>query len=302
MTTESAALVVQTRTLRRAAWKRVLRNPAALCGLTVLLLFALAAVFAPLLAPFHYDAQNLRMRLTPPAWMDGGVAEHLLGTDALGRDLFSRILYGARISLTVAVTGVLAGGAIGIVLGLLCGFIGGRFDNFVMRLAEVQLAFPYLLLAIAVIAALGTSLLNLILVLGLRTWVVYARTVRASVLAEKELEYVQAGMALGVSGARVLFKHILPNIASPAIVLVTVELSQLILMETTLSFLGLGVQPPFPSWGSMLSAGRDYLASAWWLATFPGLTIMVAVMAANLLGDGLRDALDSKTEGQRPRE
>ncbi len=234
--------------------------------------------------------------------MDGGVAEHLLGTDALGRDLFSRILYGARISLTVAVTGVLAGGAIGIVLGLLCGFIGGRFDNFVMRLAEVQLAFPYLLLAIAVIAALGTSLLNLILVLGLRTWVVYARTVRASVLAEKELEYVQAGTALGISGARVLFKHILPNIASPAIVLVTVELSQLILMETTLSFLGLGVQPPFPSWGSMLSAGRDYLASAWWLATFPGLTIMVAVMAANLLGDGLRDALDSKTEGQRSRE
>lgn len=282
-----------TRGHRRALWS-FLRNPASAVGLLLLLFFAGTAIVGPRLVPYHYDQQDLRGRLTPPAWMEGGVSHHKLGTDALGRDVLTRIVYGARVSLALAVTGVVLGGVIGVSLGMVSGYFGGRVDNLIMRLADIQLSFPYLLLAIAVVAAFGTNLVNLVLVLGLRTWVVYARTIRSSVLSVKAVDFVQAAIASGSSNARIMARHILPNVSGPLIVIATVELAQLVLMEATLSFLGLGVQPPFPSWGTMLSSGRDYLSNAWWLATFPGIAILLAVLGVNLLGDGLRDHLDKR--------
>lgn len=271
------------------------KNPASVLGALLLVVFLLAATLGPVVAPYGYDEQNLRGRLRPPVWIEGGTTDHPLGTDALGRDLLTRILYGARVSLALAAAGVALGAVMGVSLGMVSGYFGGRVDNFIMRLADIQLSFPYLLLAIAVVAAFGTNLVNLVLVLGLRTWVVYARTVRSSVLTVRALDYVQAAVAAGASSSRTMLRHILPNVSGPLIVVATVELAQLVLMEATLSFLGLGVQPPYPSWGTMLSSGRDYLSNAWWLATFPGLAILVAVLGANLLGDGLRDFLDKRS-------
>lgn len=275
--------------------RRLRRNMSLLVGVCLVVAWVGAAVFGPRFVSHGYDDQSLRDRLRPPVWLEGGVSAHPLGTDSLGRDLLTRIVYGARISLLISFGGVLIGAGIGVTLGLITGYFGGWFDNTVMRIADVQLAFPYLLLAIAVVAALGPSVTNLMLVLGLRTWVVYARTVRGTVLTTKGLEYVQAALAIGSSSGRAIVRHVLPNIAGPILVLATAELAQLILMEATLSFLGLGVQPPFPSWGTMLSAGREYLGSAWWLATFPGLAILLAVFGVNLVGDGMRDALDKSS-------
>ena len=261
----------------------------------MLTLLTVAAIAAPWLTPYGYDDQNLAKRLRPPAWVQGGNWTNPLGTDQLGRDMLSRIMYGARVSLAVGASGIFTGAVLGIVIGLLGGYFGGWLDSLAMRAGDVQLAFPYLLLAIAIMTVLGPSLPALIGVLGLRTWVVYARTVRSVVLSARELDYVQAALALGAPHGRVLKRHILPTTINPVVVLATVELANLILLEATLGFLGLGVQPPTPSWGSMLSAGRNYLRTAWWLTVFPGVAIMVAVFAANTLGDGLRDALDPKS-------
>jgi peptide/nickel transport system permease protein len=258
----------------------------------MLLLLAFVAVASPWLAPYGYDDQNLAARLRPPAWVTGGMWTHPLGTDQLGRDMLTRIMYGARASLAVGLSGILTGALLGVLVGLLTGYWGGWLDSLMMRLGDVQLAFPYLLLAIAIMTVVGPSLPALIAVLGLRTWVQYARTVRSVVLPAREFDFVQAAQALGASHRRILAQHIFPTTVSPVIVLATVELANLILLEATLGFLGLGVQPPIPSWGSMLSAGRNYLQTAWWLTVFPGAAIMLAVVAANALGDGLRDALD----------
>jgi ABC-type dipeptide/oligopeptide/nickel transport system permease subunit len=256
----------------------------------------LVALLAPVLAPHPLTAFDLVHRLAPPIW-DGGDWSHPLGTDALGRDVLSRVVYGARTSLGVAGAAVVLAAALGIVLGLVAGYAGSWADALIMRLADVQLSFPYLLLAIAVMAFLRPSLVNLLIVLVLRSWVVYARLIRVVTLSTKERDFVMAARALGGSGARIVFRHLAPNVVGPAIVVSSFQLAELIIVESSLSFLGLGVQPPTPSWGGMVSEGRDYVGSAWWLSAVPGLAIVVTVLGANLFGDALRRSLDPRLRG-----
>jgi peptide/nickel transport system permease protein len=290
---ESPAPGAERSVRRGRAWRRLLADPAAVAGALILVAVFLAGYAAPLVAPRHYDDQLVGRRLRPA--LSSYQGQHfLLGTDQLGRDVLSRILYGAQVSMLVGLVGVLSGAVIGIVVGLIAGWFEGWPSTLLMRIADVQLAFPYLLLAIAVIAVLGPSLLNLVIVLGLRTWVVFARVIRGVVLATKPLEFVESARASGARTVYLLARHILPHMVAPITVLATVEFANLILLETTLSFLGLGVQPPFPSWGMMLSDARAYLFTQWQLAVYPGAAIMVTVLAANLLGDGLRDAFDPR--------
>lgn len=275
---------------------RARRRPSfrAVFGITVLLLMGSAAVLAPKIAPWDPGRQMLVKRLRPPAWQARGNWEHPLGTDHLGRDILSRILHGARISLGVGLSSVALSALIGVTLGLLAGFHGSRVDAVIMRIADVFLAIPYILLAMGVVFALGPSLLNVVLVMGVTRWVQFARIVRADVLSIREREFVEGARARGNRPLRLLVRHVLPNALTPIIVVATLELAFMIIYESALSFLGLGVQPPTPTWGWMLSDGRNYLATAWWLATFPGLAIMLTVLAVNLLGDWLRDTLDPR--------
>jgi len=266
----------------------------AVFGLTVLLCMGGAALLAPQIAPWDPGRQMLLKRLRPPMWEARGLREHPLGTDHLGRDILSRILYGGRISLGVGLSAVTLSGLIGVTLGLLAGFHGGRTDALIMRVVDVFLAIPYILLAMGVVFALGPSLLNVILVMAVTRWVQFARIVRADVLSIREREYVSGARARGSRSLRLLLRHVLPNALTPIIVVATLELAFMIIYESALSFLGLGVQPPTPTWGWMLSDGRNYVATAWWLATFPGLAIMLTVLAVNLLGDWLRDTLDPR--------
>ena len=266
----------------------------AVFGLAVLLLMSGAAIAAPRIAPWDPGRQMLAKRLRPPAWQARGLREHPLGTDHLGRDILSRILYGGRISLGVGVSAVTLSACLGVSLGLLAGFHGGRTDALIMRVVDVFLAIPYILLAMGVVFALGPSLLNVILVMAVTRWVQFARIVRADVLSLREREFVAGARARGNRSLRLLLRHVLPNALTPIIVVATLELAFMIIYESALSFLGLGVQPPTPTWGWMLSDGRNYVATAWWLATFPGLAIMLTVLAVNLLGDWLRDALDPR--------
>jgi peptide/nickel transport system permease protein len=270
------------------------KNPLAVSGLALFGLTLVVAVLAPALAPDSYDNQDIMGRLKPPLSRGADGRVFLLGSDPLGRDMLSRIIYGARASVSVALAGLVIGGGLGSLLGLLAGFGGRGVDALVMRLVDAQLAFPSLLLAIAVIAALGTNLWTLLAVLALRSWAVHARTLRAAVLVIREQESVTAARALGAGPMRVAFKEVLPNAVAPLIVVATAQLGALILLESTLSFLGIGLQPPAPSWGSMLSSGRPYMTVAWWVAAVPGVAILIAVLGANLLGDGLRDALDPR--------
>jgi peptide/nickel transport system permease protein len=275
---------------------RARRRPSfrAVFGLTVLLLVSGAALLAPQIAPWDPGRQMLLKRLRPPVWQERGLREHPLGTDHLGRDILSRILHGGRISLGVGLSSVTLSALIGVTLGLLAGFFGGRVDAAIMRVVDVFLAIPYILLAMGVIFALGPSLLNVILVMGVTRWVQFARIVRADVLSIREREYVSGARARGNRSLRLMLRHVLPNALTPIIVVATLELAFMIIYESALSFLGLGVQPPTPTWGWMLSDGRNYVATAWWLATFPGLAIMLTVLAVNLLGDWLRDTLDPR--------
>jgi peptide/nickel transport system permease protein len=282
-----AVLPVAARPRRRLSFRAVF-------GLSVLLLIGGSAVFAPQLAPWDPAKQMLLKRLRPPMWQERGLREHPLGTDHLGRDILSRILHGGRISLGVGLTAVTLSALIGVTLGLLAGFFGGRADAFIMRIVDVFLAIPYILLAMGVVFALGPSLLNVILVMGATRWVQFARIVRADVLSIREREFVAGARARGNRPLRLLLRHVLPNALTPIIVVATLELAFMIIYESALSFLGLGVQPPTPTWGWMLSDGRNYVATAWWLATFPGLAIMLTVLAVNLLGDWLRDTLDPR--------
>jgi ABC-type dipeptide/oligopeptide/nickel transport system permease subunit len=266
-------------------------------GGVVLALVLTVAIGAPLLAPHDVTAFDLLHRLSPPAWDAGGSWTHPFGTDPLGRDVLSRVIHGARTSLGIAGVAMLIAAALGILLGLLSGYAGSWADALIMRLADIQLSFPYLLLAIAVMALLKPSLINLVVVLVLRSWVVYARLIRVVTLSTREREFVTAARALGGGGARVVFRHIAPNVVGPSIVVSSFQLAELIIVESSLSFLGLGVQPPTPSWGSMVSEGRAYVSSAWWLAAFPGLAIVLTVLGANLTGDALRRALDPRLRG-----
>jgi ABC-type dipeptide/oligopeptide/nickel transport system permease subunit len=239
-------------------------------------------------------AQDLLGRLKPPMWQEAGGWAHPLGTDNLGRDVLARILHGSRISLGVAASAVLMAALAGTLLGLLAGYYGGAFDAVTMRVADVFLAYPFMLLTISVIAVLGTSILNLILVLGLSDWVIYARTTRSSVLSLRERDFVRAAHAIGASDGRILAQHILPNALSPILVLATVRMASVIVWESGLSFLGMGAPPPTATWGRMLAEGRSYISDAWWLVTLPGVAIMLTILAINLFGDGMRDALDPR--------
>ncbi|MCC6174523.1 MAG: ABC transporter permease [Chloroflexi bacterium] len=267
-----------------------------MCGL-ILITIGLAALLAPLVAPRSPFDQALLLRLKPPIWMEDAEPGYVLGTDEVGRDILSRMLYGARISLAVGLLGVLLGSIVGTLFGMLAGYFGGAADEGIMLLADMQLAFPFILLAIAIIAVLGPDPPNaipwkLIIIVGISGWMIYARVCRGVVLTLKEREYIHAIHALGGSDSRILLCHVLPNILSPVIVLATLDLARLIILESTLSFLGLGVQPPNPSWGGMLGQGREYLDTAWWLSTFPGLAIMLTTLAISRGGDWLRDVLD----------
>jgi peptide/nickel transport system permease protein len=263
-----------------------------------LLVVVLAAVFAPVISPYDPIRQSLRERLKGPTWFpEEGRQRHLLGTDQLGRDILSRVIHGSRISLVVGFAAVVIGGAIGGLLGLLSGYAGGIVDEIIMLVVDGQLAFPFILLAIGIIAVLGPSFGNLIIIVGLSGWVTYARIVRAQVLTIKEREYVLAIRGLGGSTWRILTRHIVPNTLAPFLVITTLELARTILLESTLSFLGLGIQPPTPSWGGMLSEGRGYLDTAWWISAFPGLILMLTALVVSRVGDWLRDVLDPTLRG-----
>jgi len=258
---------------------------------TILVLFVVIAVCAPLLAPYDPNVQNLVGRLKPPGTVSRSF-HYWLGSDELGRDLLSRIIYGTRVSLLVAVLSVLLSGAVGTTLGLIAGYRRGWIETAVMRVADVFLSIPAVLLAIITVAVLGPSLVNVVLVLALTRWPRYARVSHAQTLATAGMSYVENAVLAGAGNARILFLHILPNIAGTLIVVATLEFGLMVLFEAGLSFLGLGVQPPTASWGSMLSTGRNYVATAWWVATLPGLCLFVLVLTVNLTGDALRDRLD----------
>jgi len=268
--------------------KRLLKNFAFTSGLLLTVALIVVALAAPLLAPFDPYTQDTGRRLEGPS------EQHLLGLDDLGRDVLSRILYGARVSLRVGFSVVILASLIGVTLGAISGYFGGIVDLLVMRLCDILLAFPGILLAIALVAVMGPSLNNVILALATIGWVGYARLVRGQVLKVREMEYVTAARALGAKSPRVIIMHVLPNVMNPVIVMATLGLAGAILAEAALSFLGLGVQPPTPSWGAMLTSGRRYLGIANHMAIFPGIAIMLAVMGLNFLGDGLIDALDPK--------
>jgi len=258
----------------------------------MMLLIVASAVFAPVVAPHGPLDVNIRHRLAPPAWMEGGTPAHLLGTDQVGRDLLSRVIYGGRVSLLVGVAAVLISASLGVLLGLGAGYFRGRVDWTIMTLVNIMLTFPFVLLALAVIAVLGPSLLNMIFVLGIADWPLYARVIRAETLSLREREFVMAGRALGMSHLRLMFRQILPNLVSIIVVIATLQVARVIILESFLSFLGLGIQPPTPAWGNMLGEGRVYLLNSWWIAAFPGLAIFVTTLAINLMGNGLRDWLD----------
>lgn len=274
--------------------KRLARRRTALVGLGVVVMVLLAALFAPWISPFDPLEQDINQRLKEPGWQTAAGRIHVLGTDHLGRDILARVIFGSRIALVVGLSAVLISGVLGMAIGLVAGYFGGKVDDFFMRLADIQLAFPFILLAIAVIAVRGPTLFNIILVIGVSSWVVYARVVRGEVLSIREREFVQAAIALGSRDGRVVVRHVLPNAFTPWLVVATLDMARVIVIESALSFLGLGVQPPTPTWGGMLADGRVYLSTAWWLATFPGLAIFVTVLGINLLGDGLRDTLDPR--------
>jgi len=255
----------------------------------------LVAVLAPWIAPHSPTTGNLALRLRPPLWHEAATPDRLLGTDLLGRDLLSRLIWGARVSLLIALTATVIGAAVGSVIGLVAGFYRGTVDTVLTKLIDVQLAFPFVLLAIAVVAVAGPSIPVLIVVLAIGAWVGHARIVRGLVLSLRERDYVQAALALGAGTPRILLRHLVPEVLSTIIVLATFDVGRIIILESTLSFLGLGVQPPTPSWGSDLRDAAAYVRQAWWTAAFPGIAIMLVVLAVNLLGDGLRDWLDPRT-------
>jgi peptide/nickel transport system permease protein len=256
------------------------------------------AAAAPILAPLDPIRQSLRGRLAAPTWNGSDGHAHLLGTDHLGRDVLSRVIWGSRVSLLIGFAAVLVGGVLGSAAGIAAGFSRGRVDAIIMTLADAQLAFPFILLAIGIIAVLGPSFPTLVVVIGLSGWVSYARILRSQVLVLRSREFVESIHALGGSLLRVILRHVLPNVLSTIVVVATLELARAIVLEATLSFLGLGIQPPTPSWGGMVQEGREYLDSAWWISTCPGLVLMITSIVVSRTGDWLRDLLDPTLRGE----
>lgn len=277
-------------------WHRLLRSLGrsytASLGALVLLAIVLAAVTAGWVSAHDPNLQVLEDRLLPPVWVDGGTSASMLGTDQLGRDILTRIIYGTRVSVAVGLLSVMISGVMGVGLGLIAGYYGGWLDTLTMRLADVQLAFPFVLLALSMVAVLGPGFANIVVVLGISNWMIYARLVRGQVLSVKTSVYVDAARSVGASDARIILRHVLPNVLAPLIIVATFGVATNIIMEASLSFLGFGVPRRIPSWGSMLADGRDYMGTAWWLTTFPGLATMATVLSINLIGDWMREAFD----------
>jgi peptide/nickel transport system permease protein len=276
--------LLRLRTLAQELW----RDRTGFIGVVLITALVFMALAAPLLAPHDPAAQNLRARLMPPAWEAKGSWSHVLGTDHLGRDVLSRVIYGSRVSLLVGATVVIIAGTFGVVMGLFAGYRGGRTDNFIMRWIDTQVAFPGLLLALIILAVIGPSMITVIIVLSLNGWMVYGRMTRGAVLSVRQTEYVEAAEIVGCKGRRVIFRHILPNLTSPLLTLSILEFARIVLAEAALSFLGLGIQPPATSWGLDVATGKDYIFRAWWLVTMPGIAISVTVLAVNLVASWMR--------------
>ena len=289
---EAAPLPIETPF--RLSLRTFLANRLASGAALIVLLIVLAAVAAPWLAPHDPYETDLFRRLQPPFWKEGGEVAFLLGCDALGRDILSRIIYGARISIFIGAAVILIATTIGIVAGLVAGYLRGWADILISRLVDILLGFPYLIFAIGLMAMMGPGLQNIILALAYKEWVIPCRVVRGETLAVRELDYVEAARAAGASSTDIMRREILPNILSPVIVVSTIRMAHVIILEASLSFLGLGVQPPIASWGSMVADGRQFMLQAWWVSTFPGIAILVLVLAINVASQGLRDAFDPK--------
>lgn len=278
----------------RSFIKKYKKHKSGMIGVTLILICLLSAVLANFLAPADPIQQNLANKFIPPLFSEGGRWPHILGTDVLGRDLFSRILYGARLSFFIGLLAVLVGGGVGIPLGMVAGYFGKRTDTIIMRFIDVLLAFPSLLLAVCIVAMLGPSLENAVIAIGIVTIPTYARIARSSVLSEKNKEYVLADISIGKGHFSILFKSIFPNIIGPILVIGTLMFGEAVLGAAGLSFLGLGAQPPSPEWGALIDEGKKYIFQAWWLVVFPGLAILATVIGFNLMGDALQDLLDPK--------
>ncbi len=291
--TETTAIVTVSKHRNRKNIQVII--PAVFLGLIML-----AAALAPLIAPYGPNEQDLSVRLMPPMWQAGGSPAHLLGTDDLGRDVWTRILYGAQVSLAVGAIAVVCRAVSGVIIGLIAGYYGGPLRTFFMRLGDIQLALPALVLAIGIIAALGPSIPNVILVLSVTGWIIYARLVVSEVQVLRQQEFVASTRLLGASDLRIIVRHILPNVMPTVIVFASLDFGAMMLAEGSLSFLGLGVQPPMPSWGGMASDGRALIGSAWWIATLPGAALVITVAVINILGEQLRDRLDPRLDITRP--
>jgi len=279
-------------TTARQSWPRLWRLKWGLVAAVLMLLIIGVSAAAPWIAPYSPVEVDIRHRLAPPAWMDRGTPDHVLGTDQIGRDLLSRMIYGGRVSLLIGVAAVLVSSTIGVLLGLGAGYFGPRVDWTIMTLVNVMLTFPFVLLALAVIAVLGPSLVNMVIVLGVADWPLYARVIRAETMTLRERDFMTAARALGMSHLRIVFRQLLPNLVSVIVVIATLQVARVIILESFLSFLGLGVQPPTPAWGNMLGDGRVYMLNSWWIAAFPGLAIFITTLTINLMGNALRDWLD----------
>ena len=278
--------------------KRLAGNLVFAFSLGILALFTFFAIWPQSVAPYDPTVNHLGLRHKPPGFVGPDGQARIMGTDHMGRDVWSRMVWGARASLTVGYSGLLVGGLVGIVLGLIAGYRGGWWDRIIMRVVDAYLSFPYILIAIVWATLIGTTMTNLIVIVAVRGWVEFARVARAETLSIREREYVTAAYAIGAGDRRIIWRHVLPNMMAPILVVAGFQLGRLILLEGTLSFLTIGIRPPTPAWGSMLNDARQYIISAWWTALFPGLAISLVVMAANFLGDNLRDYLDPSLRGR----
>ncbi len=277
----------------------LVRDKAAMLGLIGIVTVVAVAIFAPLIAPYDPAAQDVLARLKPPAWAARGSVEHLLGTDHLGRDVLSRLIYGSRITLMIASAVALFAGALGVTIGLVSGYLGGRADSLLMRLVDIQVSFPGILLILLIVSVVGPGVTTLVVVLAITNWMIYARVVRAIVLQSRQSAYVEAAEVVGCGPVRVIWRHILPNLVAPLLTLAILEFTNIVLAEAAVSFLGLGVQPPATSWGLDVASGRDYVFIAWWLVTFPGLCIVFTVLSINLFAGWLRVTGDPQERDKR---